>query len=128
MPAADKKTLTGGMMKRLFLIMVAVGLIGCTGVMKTTEGTNFSAEEIQQIKAGTSTKEDVVALLGKPDEQKSENGMVKYIYTYRVRKTPTYLGGLVVRRSGARTTTRQLEVLIKDGTVYSYKFREEIEE
>lgn len=115
-------------MKRLFLIMVAVGLIGCAGVMKTTEGTNFSAEEIQQIKAGTSTKEDVIALLGKPDEQKSENGMVKYIYTYKVRKTPTYLGGLIVRRSGARTTTRQLEVLIKDGTVYSYKFREEIEE
>ncbi len=115
-------------MKKLLLIIMAAGLIGCTGVLKTTEGTKFSREEIKQIKAGTSTKEDVVALLGKPDKTDTENGMVKYIYTYRVRKVPTYLGGLFERPGGATTTTRQLEILIKDGTVYSYKFKEMVEE
>ena len=83
---------------------------------------------MKQIRAGTSTSDDVVALLGQPDEKKDVDGMVKYVYTYRVKKTPTYLGGLITRSGSARTTTRKLEVLIKNGVVYSYKFREEAEE
>ena len=115
-------------MKKIFLLLLAAGLIGCAGIHKTVEGTKFTEEEIQQIKAGTSTKEDVVALLGQPDETRTENGMVKYIYTYRIKKVPTYLGGLLQRPGGAKTTTRQVEILIKEGTVYSYKYKETVEE
>ncbi len=114
-------------MSKYLLIIVAAGLIGCTGVMKTTEGTRFTHEEVQKLKTGTSTQEDVVALLGQPDDKKDEDGMVKYIYTYRINRRPTYLGG-VIKSGSTKTTTRKLEVLIKDGTVYSYKFREEAEQ
>ncbi len=115
-------------MAKFFLIIVAAGLIGCTGIMKTSEGTRFTHDEIKTIKTGSSTQEDVIALLGQPDQKKDVNGMVKYVYTYKVKKTPTYMGGLITRRSGARTTTRKLEILIDNGTVYSYKFREEAEQ
>lgn len=115
-------------MAKILLVIMTVGLIGCTGVMKSSEGTRFTHDEIKSIKAGTSTQEDVVALLGEPDQRTKVNGMVKYTYTYKVKKTPTYFGGLMTRQSGARTTTRKLEVLINNGTVYSYKFREEAQE
>ncbi len=115
-------------MKKILLIICAAGLIGCTGVMKTSEGVSFTHEKIKTIKTGSSTVEDVVALLGEPEEKKNTRGMVQYIYTYKVRKTPTYMGGLILRKSGERTTTRRLEVLINNGTVYSYKFREEAQQ
>jgi len=115
-------------MGRFLLIILAAGLIGCTGVMKSSEGAKFTHDEIKNIKAGSSTQEDVIALLGEPSQKKNVNGMVKYIYTYRVKKIPSYMGGLILRKSGTRTTTRKLEILIDDGTVYSYKFREEAEQ
>ncbi len=115
-------------MGKVLLIIISAGLIGCTGVLKTADGTKFTHDEIKSIKAGSSTQEDVIALLGQPDQKKNVNGMVKYVYTYKVKKTPTYMGGLITRKSGARTTTRKLEVVIDKGTVYSYKFREEAQE
>lgn len=115
-------------MVRFLVIILAAGLIGCTGVMKTSEGSSFTHEKIKTIKTGSSTIEDVVALLGEPGEKKNVNGMTQYIYTYKVKKTPTYIGGLITRKSGIKTTTRRVEILIDNGTVYSYKFREEAEQ
>ncbi len=115
-------------MVRLLQIVLVLGLMGCTGVMKSSEGGRFTHDEIKSIKAGTSTVEDVVALLGEPEQKKDSHGMVQYIYTYKVKKTPTYIGGLITRKSGAKTTTRRVEILIDNGTVYSYKFREEAEQ
>jgi len=115
-------------MARFLLIIMAVGLIGCAGVMKSSDGTKFTHEKIQNLTAGSSTTEDVIALLGQPDQKKDVDGMTKYTYTYSEKKTPTYLGGLITMKSQTKATTRKLEVLIKDGTVYSYKFREEAKE
>lgn len=115
-------------MKKILLTMFLAAIIGCSAAIVKTEGVKLDRDEISKIEAGVSTRADVIDLLGEPSDIYVDDGYEKLIYLFKEKKTPTYVGGLVESELGGRTTTKTLEVVIKDGIATSYKFRVEAEE
>jgi len=115
-------------MKKTLLTIFLAALIGCSGVVVNTEGVKLDRAVISRIEPGVSTRADVIELLGEPSDIYIDEGSERLIYRFKEKKTPTYAGGLVENELGGRTTTKTLQVVIKDGVAASYKFKEEAEQ
>lgn len=110
------------LMKRILASAVLLTLLGCATVETETEGTRLYRKQVEQIKPGITTEQAVRDLFGEPTEIRSMDGQKKYIYTFKKKSTPSYLGGVVEDQTRKQEATSTLEMVIKDGIVYSYNF------
>ncbi|MBE9528907.1 MAG: hypothetical protein IME99_06685 [Proteobacteria bacterium] len=113
-------------MKKTALTILAISLAtiltGCTTVETHSRGRRIQSDSVMQIKPGVTTKDSAVDLFGNPTEITHADGVDTFIYKYEEEKTPIYFGGLVQMESQRRTYSKSLELTIKDGIVYSYRF------
>ncbi len=113
-------------MKKILLLTISVTLIsllaGCTTVDTRTRGRRIQSDSVMQIKPGVTTKSSAIDLFGNPTEITHSDGIETFIYKYEEERTPIYFGGLLQLESQKRTYSKSLELVIKDGIVYSYKF------
>lgn len=105
-------------------VRLGILLLLSTGCATTVEksGKNIEAEPSKVIKAGTTTREQVIKAFGEPTGTSIKDGSEELIYESRKAETPTYLGGLVINEAGRAMTVKHLEVVIKDGVVQSYRY------
>ena len=88
-----------------------------------TEGTRIDKSKVLEIKPGSTTRQAVIEAFGSPTEVSYENSEERMVYTFKEKKVPAYLGGVVeneVRGSESKTT---LELVFRDNVVWSYGFK-----
>jgi len=100
----------------LFTLVVASFTFGCAPMV--IEGRKIDSMKVKQLVAGVTNLGKVQEFFGKPDQiDKLPTGEENYIYKYR-RQNPHWW-------TLDKIDAQKLEVLIKDGIVQTYKFREE---
>ena len=114
-------------MKRYFAILsILTILAACTTMKATSEGYKITKEQVEEIKPGVTTKDNIIDAFGNPTNvEQKEDGTEVLTYTYKEKKTPTYLKGLIINERGSTATTATLEIVMKDGTVLSYNFKKQ---
>jgi len=110
-------------MKRYALCILALFLVGCA----TAGGRKIDSSAADKIKKGVSTKEDVVALLGKPQLESEHDGISIFTYIYQetqVQLNPLALVpintlgmGASAQNSGTRKTDKLTVKFTPDGVV-----------
>lgn len=72
------------MLKKLILCSLVFAFVGCfISGCTTTLGHQIDQSSYQQIRKGVSTKDDVMELLGKPNQEiENENGTSIFVYTF----------------------------------------------
>ncbi len=108
-------------MKKAFLAVLAVTLLGCTTVEIGTEGRRLDSEHLLQIIPGVTTRQAAIDIFGPPTKVTDEDGTELLLYTFKEKKVPSYFGGLVVNESRSSEEKATLVLKIRDGIVYSYK-------
>ncbi len=110
-------------MKRI-AVSLGILLLLITGCATTLEksGKDMEAEPATVIKAGVTTKEEIIKSFGEPSTSATKEGDEELVYESRKVETPTYLGGMVINEAGRAVTLKRLKVLIRDGIVQSYKY------
>lgn len=111
------------MKKAPAIILLAALTAGCSSVIVKTEGQRIDREMVLGIKPGTTTRQAVLNAFGTPAEISHEGGEEKIIYTFKEKKVPAYIGGLVEDEVRGKTTTTNLEFILKNDIVYSYRFK-----
>jgi outer membrane protein assembly factor BamE (lipoprotein component of BamABCDE complex) len=107
----------------LLLLLIVTALAGC-GTTQTT-GRDFDAAKIHDIKKGVTTGDELVRLLGQPLSKSNEsaNGAVwEYSWKKATAYATTSSAGTVIKTEGDLKT---LTVLIKNGVVVSYTFKDD---
>ena len=113
-------------MKRVLLAAAfCVAAAGCAAPLTTTEGREIDRAEVARIKPGVTTRAEVIGAFGEPRETTRADGKERLLYTYSSKRVPTYLGGRLVNRSMARTSTTTLVITITDGVLTSYELKTE---
>ena len=70
-------------MKRLLVgMLLLIGLIGCAS-MDYVQGTKVSDDQVAKFIKGTTTKDEIVAALGGPQDIKLEGGKQILVYKYQ---------------------------------------------
>jgi hypothetical protein len=94
------------MMSKNLLIIILMGMFwGCT--INNTVGQPFDTNAVKRIDLGKTTESEVISMLGAPlSEQKMENGIVIYSYSYGDRKS-----------LGAESAVDSLQIQIYKGVV-----------
>ena len=109
-------------MKRILTSLLVISLLGCAAVSTDKEGTRLYRDQVLQIKPGVTTRQAAMDLFGEPTEITSEGDQERFTYTFKEKKTRSYFGGLVEDQTKQREATTKLELIIRDGIVYSYNF------
>jgi len=113
----------------LMIIIAAMTITACAAISSVkvkTEGVKITKEQINEIKPGSTTKNDIIKTFGNPIKTESKtDGTDALTYTYTEKKTPTYFGEFIVNEKQSKIITMTLEVTIKDGLVQSYNFAQE---
>jgi len=113
--------------KKILLIILALSIYGCATYTTTTEGTLIHENMIADIETGETTEEWIVDLLGPPAKRESlEDDKEKLVYIYTEKSVPKYFFNTVVNESKTITTKNVLEIVIKDGVVFSYKYKSRV--
>ena len=108
-------------MRCLSLILIFV--LFTSGCATVTESTGKDIEEPGKvIQLGTTTKADIIRIFGEPSRAAADGGTEELVYEFKKIETPTYMGGLVIGEAAKVTTIKTLNIVIRDGTVASYKF------
>ena len=114
-------------MKKVLLIILALLVYGCATYTTTTEGTLIHENMISSIETGETTEEWIIDLLGPPTKRESlEDDKEKLVYIYTEKSVPKYFFNTVVDESKAIVSKSVLEVVIKDGIVFSYKYKSRV--
>ncbi|MDO8444767.1 MAG: hypothetical protein Q7T53_01450 [Deltaproteobacteria bacterium] len=110
-------------MKRI-AVSLGILLLLVTGCATTVEksGKDVEGEPAKVIKAGITTRDEIIKAFGEPSSSSTKDGSEELVYESRKVETPTYMGGLVINEAGKAVTLKRLEVVIKDGTVQSYRY------
>lgn len=108
-------------MKKFILGFLCFMLIGCASVGKPIEQNKLS-----QIKEGVTTKQEVIALLGKPEmvslTSDAKEIMMYQHFTYKTRAS-TFIPVVGLMTGGGDMKQQILQILIdKDGKVEKYIF------
>ncbi|MBI3398074.1 MAG: hypothetical protein HY026_02400 [Deltaproteobacteria bacterium] len=118
-------------MKKVLVILILLNLTACAFIKSTSsqsEGNKINRDHVEEIKPGITAKSSIIDTFGNPATTESKpDGAEVLTYTYREKKTPTYLGEFIVNERGSHTTTITLEIIIKDGLVLSYSFKKQEE-
>jgi outer membrane protein assembly factor BamE (lipoprotein component of BamABCDE complex) len=109
-------------MKRLLIAALVIALCGCATVDTSTEGSRLYRDEVLKIKPGVTTRQAALELFGEPTEILAEDGVERFIYTFKEKKTRSYLGGLVEDETRKKEATTTLELVLREGIIYSYSF------
>ena len=117
-------------MKKILMIIAAAMIVtACatvSSVKVNTEGVKITREQIDEIKPGSTTKNDIIKIFGNPIKAEAKtDGTDALTYTYTEKKTPTYFREFIVNEKQSKVTTMTLEVIIKDGLVLSYNFKKQ---
>lgn len=114
-------------MKKVLLILLALSIYGCTTYTTTTEGTLIHENMVAEIETGETTKEWIIDLLGEPTKKSMlKDGKEKMVYTYTEKSVPKYFFSTIADESNAIVSKNVLEIIIKDGTVFSYKYKSRV--
>jgi outer membrane protein assembly factor BamE (lipoprotein component of BamABCDE complex) len=114
-------------MKKVLLILLALSIYGCTTYTTTTEGTLIHENMVADIETGETTKEWIIDLLGEPTEKSMlKDGKEKMVYIYTEKSVPRYFFNTIADESNAIISKNVLEIVIKDGTVFSYKYKSRV--
>lgn len=98
-------------------------LAGCTTVVRT-QGTQIDRDKVMGIKAGETTRQEVLDTFGAPTDISVEGGgEEKLTYVFRKKRTPGYLGGLVENEVQSKESVSTLELVLKNNIVSSYRFK-----
>lgn len=108
-------------MKKFLLLVLCLGLVGCA-----TSGKQIEQDKVSQIKEGVTTKEEVIALMGKP-ETHTLNGdgkeLMMYMHLNMNTRASTYIPVVGLFTGGADMKQQSLQILIgNDGKVEKYIF------
>lgn len=111
-------------MKRLIIALIPAMLLaaGCTAVTKT-EGTKIDRAKVLELKPGSTTRQAVIAAFGTPTEISYENNEEKMVYSFKEKKVPAYLGGLVENEALRKEAATVLELVFRNDVVWSYRFK-----
>ena len=108
-------------MYRLFIFaLIAMIVAGCVSFGSQKEGSKASWKYTKNLEKGVSTKKDVLALIGTPDQVTAglEGGE---IYIYKYSKTDNAKVGLFLEVGGASKKSDSLCIFFdKNGTVTDY--------
>lgn len=117
------------MKKILMIIAIVMTVTACATVSSVkvqTEGIKITKEQAEGIKPGLTTRNIIIETFGNPIKMESKtDGTDALTYTYTEKKTPTYFGEFIVNERQNKVTTITLEVIIKDGLVLSYNFKQQ---
>ena len=108
----------------LAALLLMLTLSACTTVETRTEGLRFDADAVKRLKVGVTTRDEVTELFGTPGDTVPLTGGERLVYTFTEKRTPTYLGGIIRNEYAGKKVKRRLEVVIRDGVVSSYSFRD----
>jgi outer membrane protein assembly factor BamE (lipoprotein component of BamABCDE complex) len=100
----------------LILAFFMVSTFGC--VPMVVEGKKIDSAKLDRVNEGQTRLAEIEGLFGKPDKvEKLPSGEEKYYYFYK-RENPHWW-------TVDRINKQKLEIVIKEGVVQTYKFREE---
>ncbi|MBI4745997.1 MAG: hypothetical protein HY786_05525 [Deltaproteobacteria bacterium] len=102
--------------------MILVLVTGCSTAKVESTGRDITEEPGKVIKAGVTTREEIIRIFGEPSRVSKTDVSEELVYESRKEETPTYIGGLVIDEAGKKITLKRLEILIQNGVVQSYKF------
>ena len=102
--------------------MVLVLITGCSTARVESTGRDIKEEPAKMIKAGVTTREEIITIFGEPSKVSKTDESEALVYESRKEETPTYIGGLIIDEAGKNVTFKRLEILIQNGVVQSYKF------
>jgi outer membrane protein assembly factor BamE (lipoprotein component of BamABCDE complex) len=95
----------------------------CVECVSTSIGTDFNSANINQLKAGETTEQDVIRLIGQPRQQtRSSDGTVTLSYMYDPGQTITPFSGFdphLAQKAGAQMKTLEV-ILDANGKVKSF--------
>lgn len=111
------------MRKSVIAATFALSLAGCTSAVVHTEGVKVESAQVLNIKTGSTTRQDVLQMFGTPTEVNNEGNEDKMVYVFKKKTVPTYFGGLIESEAQSKETSSTLEITLRDGVVYSYKFK-----
>lgn len=105
-------------------VCLGILLLLITGCATTVEklGKDMEGEPAKFIKAGSTTREEIIKRFGEPSRSSAKDGSEELIFESRKVETPTYLGGMVINEAGKAVTLKSLKVVIQNGVVQSYKY------
>lgn len=101
----------------------ALILAGCASTAVRTEGVRIDGARALNIKTGSTTRQEVLQTFGSPSEVNKENDEEKMVYVFREKTVPTYFGGLIESEAQRKETSSTLEIVLRNGVVYSYRFK-----
>jgi hypothetical protein len=110
--------------KYRLIFVIAVALVGCAS-RTITAGHEFDVAKINNIQKGITTSDELAGLLGQPLTKSAQSdGEVLWNYSWKKGTATTTQGsdGPVVTSQGDRKT---LEVLIKNGLVENYTYKDD---
>ncbi len=114
-------------MKKILLIILLLSVYGCATYTTTTEGTLIHENMVADIETGETTEEWIIDLLGPPTTREPlEDGKEKISYVYTEKRVPKYLMGTITDESKTITARNLLEIVIKDGVVFSYRYKSRV--
>jgi outer membrane protein assembly factor BamE (lipoprotein component of BamABCDE complex) len=109
-------------MKKILVLACFMLMAGCTTVVRT-QGTQIDREKVLGLKAGETTKQEILDTFGAPTDTSVESGDEKLTYVFKKKKTPGYLGGLVENEVQSKESVMTLELLLKNNIVSSFRFK-----
>lgn len=111
------------MRKGFIAVALALTLAGCTSAVVHTEGVKVDSAQVLNIKTGSTTRQEVLQMFGTPTEVNNETNEEKMVYVFKKKTVPTYFGGLIESEAQSKEALSTLEIVLRDGVVYSYRFK-----
>lgn len=110
-------------MKLLCVLLLSVFLLACA-TSNYEVGSNFTAEQVDIVKEGVTTKEQVISSFGSPTTvSKSSNGSEIWLYQYI--KTSSHVKNMVFAMDVETSTeSKMLRVTFQGDVVESYSYTE----
>lgn len=112
-------------MKRLLLATIAGSLLlaGCAKAVVEVRPTGKKIEKsiVLGLKPGTTTKQEILDAFGEPGNISGEGTQEVFSYVYKEELVPVY-ANTIENKVMSKTRKSTLEITLKDGTLYQYKF------
>ena len=112
----------GGAMRKLLLIMLCFGVVGCASTINTGIGEReISPESIQKIMIGQTSKQEIIELFGNPHSiSTTATGQEIYKFVY-MQTNSKYKPSLFSVNMDINTTYQELNITFKGDTVIDYQ-------
>lgn len=102
-------------MKSICLVLITFLLLGCA-----TSGKRIEADKLKQIKEGLSTKDQVIAIFGKPNTitlNSDKKTIMTYYHIKATNKIANFIPGLDLLAGGVNMDQQTLQVLLNEENI-----------